>query len=105
MRGGTARTAPATSQSVLIHQGSYPQTLLTDVFGLQPGAALVVAQAMYPKLGERPRALQRSLDPPAEIGLLTQANAKSFSNKWIVLETPTPTFQAEWMTVLANVSN
>jgi hypothetical protein len=89
---------------IVVHRGTYPPALLKDIFGLEPGPALAVARAMYPKLQERPAAIQQSLQQQvAKIDALNEGNAKSLLNEWIVLENPTPAFEAEWVGALANV--
>jgi hypothetical protein len=82
------------------------KALEEEVFSLRlkPSAALAVARAMYPSLRERPAQLQQILLPEvASADALTERNASPFLSKWISLESPTPAFDGEWKTALANV--
>jgi hypothetical protein len=78
--------------------------LRREIIDLDPAPALAIARIMYPKLHERPPAVQQALQAQAhEIQALNEANAKSLLNTWINTDPPTPAFQDEWFKALANV--
>lgn len=99
---GFAKGNAAAALVVQVRQTSYSARLQNEVFGLGPAPALAVAQAMYPKLDERPAALQESLRAGAPaLTSLNGTEAKQLLSRWIVLENPTPQFEMEWRAALA----